>query len=80
MIFGELDRNVYGAAFCNGTGVARGAAFGKAVAELAAGRSSPVIDILKTRAIPSKPYPTAITAMGVRAVTAFRFRQAGAEV
>ncbi|MER8436880.1 FAD-binding oxidoreductase [Mesorhizobium sp. M1312] len=80
MVFGELDHNVYGAAFCNGTGVARGAAFGKAVAELASGKSSPVIDILKTRASPSKPYPKPVTAMGVRMVTAYRFRQAGAEV
>lgn len=80
MVFGELGRNVYGAAFCNGTGVARGAAFGKAVAELATGRSSPVIDILKKRASPNKPYPKAVTAMGVRIVTAVRFRQAGAEV
>ncbi|MER8395150.1 FAD-binding oxidoreductase [Mesorhizobium sp. M1340] len=80
MVFGELDHNVYGAAFCNGTGVARGAAFGKAVAELAAGKSSPVIDILRTRASPSKPYPKPVTAMGVRMVTAYRFRQAGAEV
>ncbi|WP_287173278.1 FAD-binding oxidoreductase [Mesorhizobium sp.] len=80
MVFGELAEKVYGAAFCNGTGVARGAAFGKAVAELAAGHSSPVIDILKTRASPSKPYPRPVTAMGVRIVTAVRFRQAGAEV
>jgi len=68
------------AAFCNGTGVARGAAFGKAIADLASGRSSPVVDILKTRASPSKPYPRPVTAMGVRIVTAVRFRQAGAEV
>ncbi|RWO06206.1 MAG: FAD-binding oxidoreductase [Mesorhizobium sp.] len=80
MVFGELAEKVYGAAFCNGTGVARGAAFGKAVAELAAGHSSPVIDILKTRASPSKPYPRPVTAMGVRIVTAVRFRRAGAEV
>ncbi|MER8435142.1 FAD-binding oxidoreductase [Mesorhizobium sp. M1312] len=80
MVFGELAEKVYGAAFCNGTGVARGAAFGKAVADLASGRSSPVVDILKTRASPSKPYPKPVTAMGVRIVTAVRFRQAGAEV
>lgn len=80
MVFGELAEKVYGAAFCNGTGVARGAAFGKAVADLASGRSSPVVDILKTRASPSKPYPRPVTAMGVRIVTAVRFRQAGAEV
>ncbi|PBC02335.1 FAD-binding oxidoreductase [Mesorhizobium sp. WSM3860] len=80
MVFGELGENVYGAAFCNGTGVARGAAFGKAVAEVAAGLSSPVIEILKGRAQPSRPYPRLITAMGVRLVTALRFKQAGAEV
>ncbi|ESY85967.1 FAD-dependent oxidoreductase [Mesorhizobium sp. LNHC220B00] len=80
MVFGELDHNVYGAAFCNGTGVARGAAFGKAIAEMATGRASPVIDILKKRASPSVPYPKPVTAMGVRIVTAYRFKQAGAEV
>lgn len=80
MVFGELTKNVFGAAFCNGTGVARGAAFGKAVAELAAGQTSPVIDILQRRAVPSKPYPKLITALGVRFMTALRFRQAGAEV
>ncbi|MER8568635.1 FAD-binding oxidoreductase [Mesorhizobium sp. LNJC405B00] len=80
MVFGELAEKVYGAAFCNGTGVARGAAFGKAIADLASARSSPVVDILKTRASPSKPYPRPVTAMGVRILTAVRFRQAGAEV
>lgn len=80
MVFGELAQGVYGAAFCNGTGVARGAAFGKAVAELACGMSSPVIDILKSRASPSRPYPRIITSMGVGFVTFMRFRQAGAEV
>lgn len=80
MVFGELGENVFGAAFCNGTGVARGAAFGKAIAELAAGLSSPVVEILKIRASPSRPYPRLVTAMGVRLVTALRFRQAGAEV
>lgn len=80
MIFGELAPSVYGAAFCNGTGVARGASFGKAVGELASGASSPVIDILKSRASPSRPYPKMVTSTGVRFVTALRFRQAGAEV
>ncbi|WP_281407961.1 FAD-binding oxidoreductase [Mesorhizobium sp. M3A.F.Ca.ET.201.01.1.1] len=80
MVFGELADGVYGAAFCNGTGVARGAAFGKAVAELAVGHSSPVIDILKTRASPSRTYPKLVTSMGVRFTTALRFKQAGAEV
>ena len=80
MVFGELAENVYGAAFCNGTGVARGAAFGKAVAELATGRSSPIIEILRSRAAPSRTYPRLVTSLGVRFVTALRFKQAGAEV
>lgn len=80
MVWGELARNVYGAAFCNGTGVSRGTAFGKAVAELALGRSSPVIDILNRRTPPSRAYPELITSTGVRVVTGWRFRQAGQEV
>ena len=79
MVFGELAQNVYGAAFCNGTGVSRGTAFGKAVAELALGRSSPVIDILKRKTPPSRAYPELITRTGVNFVTGRRFRQAGLE-
>lgn len=80
MVWGKLAENVYGAAFCNGTGVSRGTAFGKAVAELAAGKSSPVIDILKRRTPPSRAYPQLITSLGVRFVTGMRFRKAGNEV
>jgi glycine/D-amino acid oxidase-like deaminating enzyme len=80
MVFGKLDEGVYGAAFCNGTGVSRGTAFGKAVAELATGMTSPVIEILKRRTPPSKAYPKLITSLGVRFVTARRFKQAGDEV
>lgn len=80
MVFGELADNVYGAAFCNGTGVSRGTSFGKSVAELAAGQTSPIIDILKRRVPPSRAYPKLITSTGVRFVTGWRFRQAGEEV
>jgi glycine/D-amino acid oxidase-like deaminating enzyme len=80
MVFGELARGVYGAAFCNGTGVARGAAFGKAVAELAAGGTSRTIENLKARAAPDRAWPRVVTSLGVRLMTGLRFRQAGAEV
>ncbi|AET90751.1 FAD dependent oxidoreductase [Burkholderia sp. YI23] len=80
MAWGELAPNVYGAAFCNGTGIARGTAFGKAVAELAAGMRSRSIDILKTKAPPSRAYPTLITSLGVKFVTGSRFKKAGVEV
>ncbi|MEZ5773906.1 MAG: FAD-binding oxidoreductase [Hyphomicrobiaceae bacterium] len=80
MVFGALGEEVYGAAFCNGTGVSRGTAFGKAVAELAAGLDSPVIQILKRRPAPSRAYPRLVTSFGVRYVTGRRFREAGLEV
>ena len=80
MVFGELAPNVFGAAFCNGTGVSRGTAFGKAVAELATGKTSPVIQILKRRVPPSRAYPRIITSLGVKFVTGWRFRRAGKEV
>lgn len=80
MVFGQLADNVFGTAFCNGTGVSRGTAFGKAVAEMAAGRSSPVIEILKRRTPPCRAYPRPITSLGVRFVTGWRFRKAGQEV
>lgn len=79
MVFGELSEGVYGAAFCNGTGVARGAGFGKALAELALGRSSRTIDILKNRPKPNLGWPEWITEIGVRATTKYRFILAGKE-
>lgn len=80
MVFGQLAEDVYGAAFCNGTGISRGTAFGKAVAELASGQSSPVIEILKRKTPPSRAYPRLITSLGVRFVTGRRFRKAGQEI
>lgn len=79
MVFGELSDRVYGAAFCNGTGVARGTAFGKALAELAVGRTSRTIDILKRRPKPNYGYPAWMTEIGVRATTKYRFLKAGKE-
>lgn len=80
MVFGQLADDVFGTAFCNGTGVSRGTAFGKAVAEMAIGFSSPIIEILKRRAAPSKAYPEIMTSLAVRFITARRFRRAGREV
>lgn len=79
MIFGELADRVYGAAFCNGTGVARGTGFGKALAELGLGRSSRSIDILNARPKPNRGYPAWMTEIGVRATTKWRFMRAGKE-
>jgi len=80
MVFGELAENIYGAAFCNGTGISRGTAFGKAAAELAAGKDSPIIQILKRKKAPCRAYPNPITSCGVDVVTRWRFYQAGEEV
>lgn len=79
MVFGELADRVFAVAFCSGTGVARGAAFGKAIAEFAAGKNSPTIEILKNRARPSRAYPRFITELGVQLTTSFRLFRAGRE-
>jgi len=80
MIWGELAENVYGTGICNGTGVSRGAAFGKALAELACGMNSTTIEILKRRKAPSRAYPEIITSLGVKYVTGRRFKEAGQEI
>lgn len=80
MVFGDLAEGVYGAGFCNGTGVSRGAIFGKALAEYACGLSSRAIDILLRRSRPSRAYPRPVTALGVTASTRYRLWKAGAEV
>ncbi|MCB6185127.1 FAD-binding oxidoreductase [Leeia sp. TBRC 13508] len=80
MVWGELAPNVYGAAYCNGTGISRGTGFGKAIAELALGMNSRSIDILKRKAPPSRGYPRIITSLGVKFVTGWRFKQAGKEI
>jgi choline dehydrogenase-like flavoprotein len=63
----------------DGTGVARGTAFGKALAELALGKSSRSIDILNKRPKPNRSYPAWITEIGVQATTSYRFFRAGKE-
>ncbi len=80
MVFGDLADRVYGAGFCNGTGVSRGAVFGKAIAEYACGMKSRAIDILRSRNRPSRAYPKPITALGVTASTGYRLWMAGKEV
>lgn len=79
MVFGQLADRVYGAAFCNGTGVARGAGFGKALAELALGQTSRSIGILNNRPKPNRGLPDWITEIGVRTTTKYRFIKAGKE-
>lgn len=79
MVFGKLSDRVFGAAFCNGTGVARGAGFGKVLAEHALGHSSRSIDILNSRPKPNRGLPAWITETGVRATTKYRFLKAGKE-
>ncbi|WP_298854868.1 FAD-binding oxidoreductase [uncultured Ruegeria sp.] len=79
MVFGQLADRVFGAAFCNGTGVARGAGFGKALAELALGRTSRSIDILNNRPKPNRGLPDWITEIGVRMTTKYRLIKAGKE-
>ncbi|MCB1379623.1 MAG: FAD-binding oxidoreductase [Alphaproteobacteria bacterium] len=79
-VFGQLADRVFGAGFCNGTGVSRGAIYGKALAELACGMDSKSIRILLNKTKPSKAYPKLITSLGVKFTTRYRLWKAGAEV
>jgi glycine/D-amino acid oxidase-like deaminating enzyme len=79
MVFGKLADNVFGTAFCNGTGVSRGTTFGKALAEYAMGKSSRSIEILLNRVAPDRGYPAFLTELGVRLTTKWRFYRAGLE-
>ena len=79
MVFGKLNERVYGAAFCNGTGVARGTAFGKALAEFVVGKNSRSVDILNSRTKPNYGMPDLITELSVRTTTKYRFFKSGLE-
>jgi glycine/D-amino acid oxidase-like deaminating enzyme len=80
LIFGQLSDRVFGAGFCNGTGVSRGAIYGKAIAELACGLDSKSIRILLNKTKPSRAFPKLITSLGVRYSTRYRLWKAGREV
>jgi glycine/D-amino acid oxidase-like deaminating enzyme len=80
LVFGQLADRVFGVGFCNGTGVSRGAVYGKAVAELACGIDSKSIRILSKRTRPSRAFPKIITSLGVKYSTRYRLWKAGQEV
>ena len=80
LVFGELDERVHGIGFCNGTGVSRGAIYGKAIAEHACGMKSHAITVLLGKTKPGRAYPRAITSLGVRCSTGYRLWKAGKEV
>lgn len=78
-VFGQLSKGVYGAGFFNGTGLAKGVIYGKAIAELASGKQSETINILSSRVKPSRALPRSILEPSVRVNTAYRFYKAGKE-
>lgn len=80
LVFGPLADRVFGAGFCNGTGVSRGAIYGKAIAEYACGLDSKSIRILLGKTRPSRAYPKLITHLGVQCSTRYRLWKAGREV
>ena len=79
-VFGELRERVWAAGFCNGTGVSKGAIFGKSLAELAHGTPGAASAIISSRQMPNKPLPQWIMALGVRLTTEYRLWRAGMEV
>ncbi|WP_207286390.1 FAD-binding oxidoreductase [Pseudomonas sp. FW300-N2A2] len=57
--FGKVEEGVYAVAGCNGSGVARGTLWGRLLAEMASGTSSPILESVMRRAqpgwLPPKP-------------------------
>ncbi len=77
VIFGEVRENVFAAGYCNGTGIARGTAWGKTLAELAAGHDHELIAIMKRKRPPARAWPQAILSLVVRSTMAYRLWRAG---
>ncbi len=77
MIFGEVRENVFAAGYCNGTGIARGTAWGKTLAVLAAGHDNELIAIMKRKRPPTRAWPQAILSLVVRSTMAYRLWRAG---
>jgi glycine/D-amino acid oxidase-like deaminating enzyme len=50
--FAKVDEGVFAVAGCNGSGVARGTLWGRLLAELASGASSPILESVMRRAKP----------------------------
>jgi glycine/D-amino acid oxidase-like deaminating enzyme len=58
--FGKVEEGVFAVAGCNGSGVARGTLWGRLLAELSSGASSPILESVMQRAqpgwLPPKPF------------------------
>lgn len=79
-VFGQLGADLYGAFCLNGVGIARGTAYGKLLAELIAGASGPLLDIMQKAGKPGNTPPEPFLGWGVRLNFAKRRFDAGLEL
>ncbi len=79
-VFGELETDVFGAFCFNGVGIVRGTIYGKLLAELVAGVSTPLLDIMLNAGRPSETPPQPLLGWGVRLDFAMRRHGAGLEM
>ena len=79
-VFGELETDVFGAFCLNGVGIARGTIYGKLLAELVAGVSTPLLDIMLKAGRPTGAPPQPFLGWGVRLTFAKRRHGAGLEM
>ena len=79
-LFGEIADGVYTSCAYNGVGVALGTASGKALADLAVGRSSPDIDALRELRHPTWMPPNPFLWIGVQSTLVYRRWRAGREL
>lgn len=79
-VFGDLEADVFGAFCLNGVGIVRGTIYGILLAELVAGVSTPLLDIMLKAGRPSGTPPQPFLGWGVRLNFAKRRHDAGLEM
>lgn len=79
-VFGQLDKDVFGAFCLNGVGIARGTAYGKLLAEHVAGERTELLEIMLKAGRPEKLPPEPFLGWGVRMNFAKRRHAAGLEL
>lgn len=76
--WGRLDRDLYGFAGCNGSGIVKGTVLGKRLAELIAGRDS-TAEIRAAFGTANRVAPEPLRTIGFHVISAIERRRAGAE-
>ena len=79
-VFGEVGKNVYAAAVCNGLGTTKSTLYGVLLADKLLGQTQPLLAHLQAQAPPKCLPPKALNAVGVPAYLKYSHWQAGRDL